>query len=137
MSRTQAGLVAGASLLAVLLAGCQREPMGGPLALQIEANEPVAALQRINEAGAKCWVRSSDADFRDLHLVPELDTSVGRPRLLLLKKGKAEGLPVLVIEAAGSPVTLTTYGPLASTRTGGRVNADIMRWSSGRTTCRS
>ncbi|WP_163271348.1 hypothetical protein [Chelativorans alearense] len=136
MSRTQGGLASGALLLAALLAGCQSEPMGGPLALQIEAHEPVAALQRINEAGARCWVRSSDAAFRDLHLVPELDTSAGRPRLLLLRKGKAEGLPVLVIEAAGSPVTVTTYGPLASTRTGGRVNADIMRWSSGTPDCR-
>lgn len=110
--------------------------MGGPLSLQIEARDPVVALQSINEAGVKCWVRSSDRAFGNLHLVPELDTSAGRPRLLMLQKGKAEGLPVLVIEAAGSPVTIATYGPLASTRTGGRVNADIMRWSSGQITCR-
>lgn len=111
--------------------------MGGPLKLQIEAREPVAALQRINEEGQRCWMRAGDPAFKALRLVPELDTHSGRPRLLLLKKDQAEGLPGLVIEAAGSPVTVTTYGPLAQTRTGARVNADIMRWSGGVAGCRS
>ncbi|WEX11649.1 hypothetical protein [Chelativorans sp. AA-79] len=115
------------------LAACRGEP--GPLSLQADARNPVSVLQRVNQAGAECWMRSSDPDFRDLRLVPELDTSAGRPRLLVLEKGNTSGLPVMVIEASGSPVTIETYGPLAGTRTGARVNDDIARWSGGHVSC--
>ncbi|WP_265519553.1 hypothetical protein [Nitratireductor luteus] len=128
--------MAGALLLALSAAGCTPEPMGGPLALTVEAETPTIALQHINEKGARCWMRTRDRAFRDLRLVPELDTA-GSPRLLLVHAKRAQGLPVLVIEASGSPVKIETYGPLATTSTGGRVNADIMRWSGGSADCRS
>lgn len=120
----------------LLLPACVSEPLGGPLILEVKADGPVAALQTINKAGARCWTGASDSDFDRLQLVPELDTEAGRPRLLVVQRGRTEGLPALVIEAHGSPVTIETYGPLASTRTGGRINADIMRWSAGPATCR-
>ncbi len=118
-----------------LLSACGSGPAAGPSSAAVNADDPVSALQRINRAGAECWMRSSDPAFRDLHLVPELDTMAGRPRLLMLKKGKTAGLPVLVIEASGSPAKVETYGPLTATRTGARVNTDIQRWSGGRTSC--
>ena len=127
--------LATAGMLA-LLSACQADRAGGRLALQVDAQDAVSALQRINEAGSACWMRSSDPAFRGLSLVPELDTTAGRPRLLLLERNKAAGLPSLVIEAAGMPVTIETYGPLADTSTGARVKADIRRWSGGRLTCR-
>ncbi|WP_367714918.1 hypothetical protein AB2N04_13290 [Nitratireductor sp. GISD-1A_MAKvit] len=117
------------------LAACQTEPMGGPLSLQVGAPSPVAALQNINSNGAKCWMRSGDRRFRDLHMIPELDTRVGRPRLLIMRSKKQQGLPLLVIEASGPPTRVYTYGPLASTRAGAQINADIMRWSSGASGC--
>jgi hypothetical protein len=118
-----------------LLAACRGEPAGGPLSVKADGQDAVAALQRINEAGVACWMRGGDPAFSELRLVPELDTRVGRPRLLVLQKGKAEGLPVMVIEAGGSPVTVETYGPLAATSTGARMNGDIRRWTGGRTNC--
>lgn len=128
---------AGAALISglLLLSACQTEPMGGTLNLQVEAPSPVAALQKINSNGVKCWMRSGDRRFRDLHMIPELDTRVGRPRLLIMRSKKQQGLPLLVIEASGSPTTISTYGPLASTRTGAQINADIMRWSGGEANC--
>lgn len=128
-----AGLAAFAGALA--LSACVSEPMGGPLKLETGAESPVSALQTINGAAAKCWFASGERSFRDLRMVPELDTTTGTPRLLIVRAGKAQGLPVLVIEASGAPVTLETYGPLAATATGGRVNRDIMRWSSGPARC--
>ncbi|WP_404933193.1 hypothetical protein [Nitratireductor sp. L15S-10] len=109
--------------------------MGGALNLEVDASTPVAALQKINSNGAKCWMRSGDRRFRNLHMIPELDTRVGRPRLLIMRSKNQQGLPLLVIEASGSPTTISTYGPLASTQTGARINADIMRWSGGTTGC--
>ncbi|MDV6226593.1 hypothetical protein R2G56_09895 [Nitratireductor aquimarinus] len=130
-------LAAGAALAALTfsLAACQTEPAGGPLTLEVEESSAVKALQTINSAGLKCWIRSGDRRFRDLRMVPELDTRVGRPRLLIVRSNKQQGLPLLVIEASGSPATISTYGPLASTRTGARINTDIMRWSSGDSSC--
>ncbi|WP_292895177.1 hypothetical protein [Nitratireductor sp.] len=119
----------------LLLSACQTEPMGGALNLEVDASTPVAALQKINSNGAKCWMRSGDRRFRNLHMIPELDTRVGRPRLLIMRSKNQQGLPLLVIEASGSPTTISTYGPLASTQTGARINADIMRWSGGTTGC--
>lgn len=120
--------------LALLVTACQSGPGGR---LQARADDPVSALQRVNEAAAACWLASGDQAFHNLRLIPELDTTAGHPRLLLLERGKTQGLPSLVIEASGSPTTIETYGPLAGTRTGNRVNADIERWSSGTLTCRS
>ncbi|MCR4266275.1 hypothetical protein [Nitratireductor sp. ZSWI3] len=125
--------VALAGLLA--LTACQSEPMGGPLSLEVDASSPVAALQRVNAAGARCWIRSGDRRFHGLHMIPELDTAVGRPRLLIMRTDKRQGLPLLVIEASGPPTRIVTYGPLAASATGARVNADIMRWSGGRDGC--
>lgn len=127
---------AAAAATALLLSACQSEPMGGPLVLEEGASAPVAALQQINEAGARCWMRSGDRAFADYRLVPELDTRVGTPRLLIVERARSEGLPQLVIEAAGDPVRIVTYGPLTAQRLGGRINGDIMRWSAGSRACR-
>ena len=128
---TKGGIIAAL----IVLAGCQSEPMGGPMTLEVGASNPVNALQRINNTGAKCWIRSGDRHFRGLHMIPELDTTAGRPRLLIMRTNKQQGLPLLVIEASGAPTKIVTYGPLASSATGARVNSDIMRWSSGPDGC--
>ncbi|MAS12700.1 MAG: hypothetical protein CMH69_05300 [Nitratireductor sp.] len=132
-ARCAAGAVSITALL--LLSACQTEPVGGDLNLEVDASTPVAALQKINSIGAKCWMRSGDRRFRDLHMIPELDTRVGRPRLLIMRSKNQQGLPLLVIEATGTPTTISTYGPLASSQTGARINADIMRWSGGASDC--
>lgn len=117
--------------LSLSIAGCQGT--GEPSSTRGISERTVEALQRVNEAGAKCW--TGTAQFQDLRLIPELDTVVGRPRLLLLEKDKTRGLPVMVIEASGPPVKIETYGPLTDTPTGERINADIRRWSIGPQTC--
>lgn len=118
---------------ALALGACQGG--GGPLTLEAEADSPVAALQTINEAGQECWFRSGERRFGDLALVPELDTQAGRPRLLVVRSGRRQSPPVLVVEAAGRPVTIETYGPLANTATGARINRDIRRWMAGPDSC--
>ncbi|WP_274426837.1 hypothetical protein [Chelativorans sp. YIM 93263] len=123
----------GLMIIALSLAGCQGT--GGSSSMRTDSDDAIQALQRVNEAGVKCWMDS--AGFEDLRLIPELDTTVGRPRLLLLEKGKTRGLPLMVIEASGAPVKIETYGPLSGTPSGERVNADIGRWSAGSLTCQA
>ena len=124
-------LVAGA----VLLAACQSEPVGGPLSIEVGAPTPVAILQTINQAGLRCWMQSGNRQFSDYRMIPELDTIAGNPRILLVDRNATTGRPKLVIESAGRPVTVNTYGPLVRTKLGARINADIIRWSTGNTRC--
>ncbi|TCD14540.1 hypothetical protein [Oricola cellulosilytica] len=122
--------------LAVFVAGCAGgERIGGPLSLEVDAASPVAVLSAINENGQRCWFRAKSKDFARLALVPELDTRVGNPRLLVVERGKASGLPKLVIEASGEPVKITTYGPLSDQSVSARINDDVIAWSTGRKDC--
>lgn len=120
--------------LALLLSACQggKAPTTGGSG-QSAGSQAVAVLQLVNQAGMNCWFSSKDAEFKALRLIPELDTVYGRPRLLVLKRNSPQSLPVMVIEAHGNPTTIETYGPLAQTALGSRINADIKRWSSSRT----
>ncbi len=117
------------------LTACQSEPVGGPLSIEVGAPTSVAILQTINQAGQRCWMQSGNRQFREYRMIPELDTIAGNPRILLVNRAATTGRPKLVIESTGKPVTVNTYGPLVRTKLGGRINADIIRWSTGDTRC--
>jgi hypothetical protein len=80
-------------------------------------------------------MRSKDKDFDGYSVVPELDTQAGKPRILVLDKKAAHGLPKLVIEADGKPVKAAAYGPLLSEPAGSRISADLKRWAGGSDAC--
>lgn len=119
-----------------MVAACQStEPPGGPLSAQVQGASPVSTLQRINDQALKCWIKSGDKAFAELALVPELDSRANDPRILIVTRGKAQGLPQLVISASDAPVQLSTFGPLASQPISNRINADISAWSAGASGC--
>jgi hypothetical protein len=121
---------------ALALTGCQSggERTGGTIRVQVDGGN-IATLQRVNERALACWIKSNDPAFRKLALVPELDTRAGRPRILVVERGKPQGLPKLVIEAEGTPARMTTYGPLAAAPVSARINDDIIRWAGGAAGC--
>lgn len=115
----------------VALAACQSSrPNTGS-----ENAAAVALLQRVNESAHTCWIRSKDKDFAGYSVIPELDTEAGKPRILVVDKKAAHGLPKLVIEAGGRPVKTNAYGPLLSGPTGGRISSDLKRWIGGSSSC--
>ena len=123
----------GALTVASSLAACATsEPLGGPLVAEVAAPTPRAALQRIASGAARCWTGGEIGRYA---VIPELDTSAGTPRILLIEKGKTGALPSLVIEAQASPTRLRSFGPLAATELSGRINADVIRWSTGQAGC--
>lgn len=124
-------------IAAVLASSCQSERPGGPLRIETGGSAALPVMQRIAETGRVCWIKSRDKAFRSYHLVPELDTQAGKPRILLVRTSDAQGLPALVIEASENPVTIDTYGPLASAGLSSRINTDIARWATGQTRCRA
>lgn len=122
---------------AISLTACQTnpEPVEGPLTAQLAGTSAVTTLQRINERALNCWIKSGDADFKNYALVPELDTRTSDPRILIVERGKAQGLPRLVISASGQPVKLVTFGPLTQSSLSARINSDVLAWGAGRKTC--
>jgi hypothetical protein len=128
--------IAASAAMMLALAACQSfEAPGGSLTAEVDAPGPVQALQRVNERGLTCWIRSGDRAFRGYALVPELDTRSGDPRILVVRRGNAQGLPQLVISASGDPVRIVTFGPLTGDRLSARINADVLAWSAGRQGC--
>ncbi|MEO1744907.1 MAG: hypothetical protein AAFR13_00080 [Pseudomonadota bacterium] len=125
-----------AALTALSACTTNPEPAGGSLSADVQGKTAVAALQRVNEAGLRCWIRSGDDQFDGLALVPELDTRTGDPRILVVRRGQSQGLPQLVITASGGdPVNVTTFGPLVSAPVSERINSDILAWTAGRSAC--
>ena len=122
---------------ALLLASCQTEPKGGPLIVTVDNSAATRLLQTVNAEAQACWMKSGDKAFRAYRVIPELDTRIGKPRILLVSAKAAQGLPQLVIEASGSPVRLSTYGPLASQPISGRINSDVSRWATGGKGCKA
>lgn len=135
--KRSAGIVSLTALIA--LSGCTAggEPVAGPLNAEFEGNSAVSVLQNINKRALTCWIKSGDKVFEGFALVPELDTRSGRPRILIVRSGQAQGLPQMVIEASGKPVKINTYGPLTQQGISGRINSDIIAWNTGRTGCSS
>lgn len=129
------GIISCSALLALSACLSGGEPIGGPLNGEFEGDDAVSVLQNINSRGLQCWIKSGDKEFKGFALVPELDTRSGRPRILVVKSGQAQGLPQLVIEASGKPIKISTFGPLTQERLSGRINRDIIAWNTGRTSC--
>ncbi len=117
------------------MTGCVGERPGGSLIVEVDSSKAVAVLSTVNENAQKCWMKSGDRAFRQLAVIPELDTRIGNPRLLVVERGKSTGLPKLVIEATGDPVKITTYGPLTSAPVSARINEDVSAWAAGRSAC--
>jgi hypothetical protein len=125
-----AAQAASSLLLALALAACQSKPpapVGGSSALSM--------MERVAVAANTCWFKSKDPAFAPYRLAPELNSFSGRPRILVVNKHKPESLPLLVVQAEGSPARLSAFGPLLAESSGGRIKADVTRWASGQTNC--
>ena len=98
--------------------------------------KPLAVMERVAIAANRCWFKSGDASFAAYRLAPELNSFSGTPRILVVKKHSPEALPLLVVQASGSPAELSTFGPLLKDgNLAARVNHDVQRWALGSSGC--
>lgn len=121
-------------IVAAALAGCQ----GGNKAENPSPSGKSAsllAMEQVAIAAHKCWFASRDPAFRPYRMANELNSFSGQPRFLLVPAKNYGGLPALVVQASGGSSRVETFGPLLSEQLGGRINADIARWSGGDSTC--
>ena len=106
--------------------------------------KPAAALEiralPVMERGAlganRCWFKSKDPAFSAYRLAPELKSFTGTPRILVVKKNAPEALPLLVVQAQGSPARLDAFGPLMQDAAlNARIGKDVNRWARGGKDC--
>ena len=127
-------MIAAAGLLGVTLAGCMSTARESRVASR-GADTGLDRMERLALTADRCWFKSRDAAFRSFTLAPELSSYSGRPRFLLVPRGRPEAKPLLVVEGQSGSSSVATYGPVLASPLGGRIDADIRRWSAGSGQC--
>ncbi|WP_245197663.1 hypothetical protein [Jiella mangrovi] len=92
-------------------------------------------MERLTLNANRCWFKSRDPAFASYSLAPELSSFSGRPRFLLVPKGKPEARPLVVVEGESGSASVATYGPLMNQTIGSRIDADVTRWAAGGNGC--
>jgi hypothetical protein len=120
-------------VFALMLGGCATQaPAPGQEAAE---DTGLDRMERLTLLANRCWIRSNDPVFSRYSLAPELSSFSGRPRFLLVPKGRVEDRPLLVVEGQSGSREVSTYGPLLGEAAGSRILADIDRWAGGGSSC--
>ncbi|WP_245413473.1 hypothetical protein [Mangrovicella endophytica] len=122
----------GAMLLAGALAGCASKPQP---ARPVAADTGLDRMERLTLTANRCWFKSGDPAFTRYSLAPELSSFSGRPRFLLVPRGKPEARPLLVVEGQRGSSAVAVYGPLTQEPIARRIDADLSRWRAGGNGC--
>jgi hypothetical protein len=118
---------------AALLAACSSSKEKPVAALEIGA---LPVMERVALGANRCWFKSKDPAFAAYRLAPELKSFTGTPRILIVKRNAPESLPLLVIQAQGSPAKLAAFGPLMQDKSiSTRVTRDVNGWARGGKDC--
>lgn len=128
-----AGLVAALSLSLLVGCGTPRPSMEAPKSASTDTG--LDRMERLTLTANRCWFKSRDPAFTKYSLAPELSSFSGRPRFLLVPKGRLEDRPLLVVEGQTGSRDVATYGPLLQTSLHTRIESDLSRWRDGDTTC--
>ena len=122
-----------AALSIAVLASCSSTTQKPVEALDLR---PLPVMEKVALGANRCWFKSKDPMFAAYRLAPELNSFSGTPRILIVKKHAPEALPLLVVQASGSPVKLSAFGPLMKDASvSARVNKDVRHWSRGGQGC--
>jgi hypothetical protein len=125
-----------AALAGLLATGCVSAPRQDYLSYS-SSREPSPLAARITERVRSCWFAEGEQGFADHLYVPELNSHVGRPRILIVRASEPTGLPRLVIQAAqeGGATEVRLFGPLLGGPEGQRIERDVARWVRGGEEC--
>ena len=116
-----------------LLSACAAAPSSQPPATSTDTG--LDRMERLTLTANRCWIKSKDPAFATYTLAPELSSFSGKPRFLLVPRGKPEARPLLVVEGQSGSTNVATYGPLMNQRLAGRIAGDIGRWGNGSASC--
>jgi hypothetical protein len=119
--------------LAVAASACSTPPR--QVSAPARGASALDRMERLTLAANRCWFKSGDPAFASYSLAPELSSFSGRPRFLLVPKGRPEAKPLLVVEGRNGSSAVDTYGPVMNTPLASRVSADVRRWNGGSAEC--
>ncbi len=125
-------ILAALAALALLLAACQSSEKSTPASGK---SASLRTMEQVAIAAYKCWFTSKDPAFAKYSFANELNSMSGQPRFLLVPAKNFGARPLLVVQARGSSSRVEAFGPLMSDPLGGRIGADITRWSNGDSNC--
>ena len=117
-----------------LLSACASAPTRVAPAVA-KADTGLDRMERLTLTANRCWIKSKDPTFAAYTVAPELSSFSGKPRFLLVPRGKPEERPLLVVEGKSGSTNVATYGPLMNEKLAGRIAGDIGRWGNGSTSC--
>ena len=124
-------------LMLAFLASCA-SPVPPPAAIKAPTSKSDTGLDRMERLALtanRCWFKSRDPAFAGYSLAPELSSFSGRPRFLLVPKGRMEARPLLVVEGRTGSSEVDAYGPLLDTSIRARLEGDLTRWKAGSGDC--
>lgn len=126
------GRIAGfaALMLLLVIGACAAGPTG-----TATSDSELDRLERLTLIANRCWFKSGDPAFAGYSLAPELSSFSGRPRFLLVPRGKPEARPLLVVEGQPGSGTIAVYGPLMNEAVASRIDTDLARWRAGGNAC--
>jgi hypothetical protein len=126
----------GFALAALLVAGgCASRAPAPEKPAPRRADTGLDRMERLTLTANRCWFKSKDPAFASYSIAPELSSFSGRPRFLLVPRGRLEARPLLVVEGAAGSTDVATYGPLLDTALRARLEGDLARWRAGSTAC--
>ncbi|MBB3935255.1 hypothetical protein [Aureimonas phyllosphaerae] len=124
------------ALTALLIAaGCASRAPAPEKPAPRRADTGLDRMERLTLTANRCWFKSKDPAFASYSIAPELSSFSGRPRFLLVPRGRLEARPLLVVEGAAGSTEVETYGPLLDTSLRTRLEGDLARWRAGSTAC--
>jgi len=122
--------------LGLTVAGCARSPAPPVSKAPVARNDTgLDRMERLALTANRCWFKSGDPAFAAYTLAPELSSFSGKPRFLLVPRGRVEARPLLVVEGFSGSTRVDSYGPLLQTPLRPRLETDLARWRAGSTSC--
>ncbi len=120
------------ALLLGALSACSTAPAPP---VQVASNAALPTMERVARGAHQCWFKSGDPAFQRYRMAMELNSYVGRPRILLVRAHSPETRPLLVVQAEGNPARMDAFGPMMVEPGSTRIRTDVSRWAAGGTGC--
>lgn len=133
---TVGAMAAATGLLLTFLASCASPTVAPPTPQPpAKVDTGLDRMERLALTANRCWFKTRDPAFASYSIAPELSSFSGRPRFLLVPRGRMEARPLLVVEGRAGSAEVETYGPLLQTPLRARVEGDMARWEAGSGEC--
>jgi hypothetical protein len=130
-------LISTISVFSLVIYGCQTSEESFS-SFEVKSSQPIGELMpRIAKLANTCWA-ASGKPFASYRVSSELNSLSGQPRVLLVRKTDAQGLPALVVlgQKSGDGTQLSVFGRLLGESSNNTsVSKAVRSWAEGKDDC--